>query len=127
MDILDGVWEAEKQNLPLGVKWLENAAGSGHCLVAPSHTLSFFCLLVFSGGFHLTHYKLVTFSRGSENGPRLDVYLSDRQERATASPEVQTALSRPPVVEYWKGSDQAGALGVKAQSTKSDAFSTRLT
>jgi len=25
-----------------------------------------------------------------------------------ASEDVQTALSRPPVVEYWKGSDQAG-------------------
>ena len=30
------------------------------------------------------------------------------QEKKKASEDVQTALSRPPVVEYWKGSDQAG-------------------
>ena len=30
------------------------------------------------------------------------------QERKKANAEVQTALSRPPVVEYWKGSDQVG-------------------
>lgn len=32
------------------------------------------------------------------------------QEKKKASEDVQTALSRPPVVEYWKGSDQAGAV-----------------
>ncbi|CAE7940319.1 DNAH7 [Symbiodinium necroappetens] len=36
-----------------------------------------------------------------ENSPILE------KERKKATPEVQTAMSRPPVVEYWKGSDQA--------------------
>ncbi|CAL1161623.1 unnamed protein product [Cladocopium goreaui] len=36
-----------------------------------------------------------------ENSPILE------KEKKKASEDVQTALSRPPVVEYWKGSDQA--------------------
>ena len=44
-------------HLPYGQLAGKRNAGSGYCLVAPSHPLSFLCLLVFSGGFHLTHYK----------------------------------------------------------------------
>lgn len=43
--------------------------------------------------------------------------LSAWQEKKKATEDVQTALSRPPVVEYWKGSDQARAVVTEEDRT----------
>ena len=43
--------------------------------------ISYFSFLVFSGSFHLTHYKLVTFSGGSEGSPE-ESPDSERLERS---------------------------------------------